>query len=73
MALDRERVLHFGADTRRVRRLHSVWRQVTNVADNDLSPLLQLPKLRYVGTMDKRSYNYKCDALNKLLAQRDSA
>lgn len=44
----------------------------TNVADNDLSPLLQLPKLRYVGTMDKRSYNYKCEAINEILAKRDA-
>ncbi|MCA8984726.1 MAG: hypothetical protein R3C12_17145 [Planctomycetaceae bacterium] len=43
----------------------------TNVEDGDLSPLLQLPGLRYVGTMDKKHYNYKFDAINKLLAQRE--
>jgi hypothetical protein len=42
----------------------------TNVEDGDLSPLLLLPKLRYVGTMDKKHYNYKCDAFNRLLGQR---
>jgi hypothetical protein len=42
----------------------------TNVASNDLSPLLDLPKLQYVGTMNKRSYNYTSDALNKLLSRR---
>jgi hypothetical protein len=42
----------------------------TTVEDGDLSPLLQLPKLEYVGTMDKRMYNYKCDALNQLLDAR---
>lgn len=42
----------------------------TNVEDGDLSPLLLLPKLRYAGTMDKKHYNYKCDALNQLLSQR---
>lgn len=42
----------------------------TNVVDGDLSPLLALPRLRYAGTLDKRHYNYKCDALNELLAQQ---
>lgn len=42
----------------------------TLVQNGDLSPLLQLPKLEYIGTMDKRTYNYKCDALNKVLAER---
>lgn len=42
----------------------------TNVEDGDLSPLLLLPKLRYVGTMDKKHYNYKCDVFNQLLTQR---
>ncbi len=43
----------------------------TNVVDGDLSPLLQLPSLRYVGTMDKKHHNYyKCDAINALLNQR---
>jgi hypothetical protein len=42
----------------------------TLVEDGDLSPLLNLPKLEYAGTMDKRTYNYKSEALNKLLAER---
>jgi len=45
----------------------------TNVEDGDLSPLLSLPKLRDVGTMDKRHYNYKCNALNELLSKRGSS
>lgn len=42
----------------------------TDVLDGDLSPLLRLPRLRYVGTMDKKRYNYKSEALNQLLAAR---
>jgi hypothetical protein len=42
----------------------------TNVADGDLSPLLQLPELRYVGTLDKRHYSHRSDDLNKLLKGR---
>ncbi|MBI3946073.1 MAG: leucine-rich repeat domain-containing protein [Armatimonadetes bacterium] len=42
----------------------------TDVQDGDLSPLLSLPRLAYVGTMDKRHYNYKCDRLNELLQGR---
>lgn len=45
----------------------------TNVDDGNLTPLLSLPKLRDVGTMDKRHYNYKCNALNELLAQKAAA
>lgn len=45
----------------------------TNVEDGNLTPLLSLPKLRDVGTMDKRHYNYKCNALNELLKQKASA
>lgn len=45
----------------------------TNIEDGDLSPLLELPRLRYVGTMDKKHYNYKCDALNELLEERAAA
>jgi protein phosphatase 1 regulatory subunit 7 len=44
----------------------------TDVVNGDLTPLFRLPKLQFVGTMDKRHYNYKCDALNQLLSQRDS-
>lgn len=42
----------------------------TNVLDGDLSPLLDLPSLRYIGTMDKRHYNYKFSEINKILAKR---
>lgn len=42
----------------------------TNVEDGDLSPLLGLPRLQYVGTMDKKHYNYKFAALNELLGKR---
>jgi protein phosphatase 1 regulatory subunit 7 len=42
----------------------------TNVEDGDLSPLLDLPALRYVGTMDKKHYNYKFKKLNELLDER---
>ena len=42
----------------------------TNVEDGDLSPLLDLPKLRYVGTMDKKHYNYKSERFNELLDAR---
>lgn len=42
----------------------------TNVKDGDLSPLLELPAIQYVGTMDKRHYNHKCDDLNRQLGQR---
>lgn len=45
----------------------------TNVEDGDLSPLLKLPKLRYVGTMDKKHYNYKSSTINELLGQRVEA
>lgn len=42
----------------------------TNVEDGNLSPLLQLPKLRYVGTSNKKHYNYKSETLNEMLSQR---
>ena len=42
----------------------------TPVENGDLAPLLELPRLRYVGTMDKKHYNYKCDALNQMLQER---
>lgn len=45
----------------------------TNVVDGNLSPLLHLAALRYVGTMDRRHYNYTMDRLNELLNQRNSA
>ena len=42
----------------------------TNVEDGDLSPLHELPKLRYIGTLDRKHYNYKFAAINKILSQR---
>jgi hypothetical protein len=42
----------------------------TDVKSGDLSPLLTLPSLRYVGTMDKKHYNYKCDRLNEMLGKK---
>ncbi|MBN2021847.1 MAG: hypothetical protein JW809_03560 [Pirellulales bacterium] len=44
----------------------------TTVEDGDLSPLLDLPELRYVGTFDKRNYNYKSNELMDLLKERRS-
>jgi hypothetical protein len=43
----------------------------TDVVDGDLSPLLRLPALRYVGTMARRHYNYTGERLNELLNQRN--
>lgn len=43
----------------------------TNVVDGDLSPLLKLPRLLYVGTVDKRHYNYKMHEFNELLEQKN--
>lgn len=45
----------------------------TNVENGDLSPLLKLPKLRYVGSMNKRHYSHNCDDLNEILNHRDEA
>lgn len=45
----------------------------TEVASGDLDPLLTVPRLRYVGTLDKRHYNHKCAALNEILAARHEA
>jgi len=42
----------------------------TTVEDGDLSLLLQLPKLRYVGTTNKKHYNYTFEAINEILSQR---
>lgn len=42
----------------------------TNVEDGDLSPLLELPRLQYVGTMNKRHYSHKSDEINEVLDQR---
>lgn len=45
----------------------------TNVEDGDLSPLLELPLLRYAGTMDKKHYSHRQEALNQLLEERTKA
>jgi hypothetical protein len=42
----------------------------TNLEDGDLKPLLDLPSLRYVGTMPKKHYNLHVDKLNEQLGQR---
>lgn len=42
----------------------------TNVEDGELSPLLELPRLRYVGSMDKKHYNFKLAAIKEQLGQR---
>jgi len=42
----------------------------TNVEYGDLSPLLGLPRLRYLGSMDKKHYNFKLAAIKELLGQR---
>jgi hypothetical protein len=44
----------------------------TNVESSDLSPLLNLPELRYAGAMNKQNYRPKIDALNQQLQQRHS-
>ncbi len=41
----------------------------TNVVDGDLSPLLRLPRLEYVGTFDKKHYNLKSATLMETLAK----
>ena len=56
--------------TRGMQYLDSISFVETIVADGDLSPLLDLPLLEYVGTMDKKRYNYKMNAINELLAER---
>jgi len=56
--------------TRGMNRLDQFSFVETNVEDGDLSPLLDLPRLRYVGTMDKKHYNYKFAKLNELLDER---
>jgi hypothetical protein len=42
----------------------------TNLENGDLQPLLQLPSLRYVGTMPKKHYNLHVDVLNEQLQRR---
>ncbi|MHC1723214.1 MAG: hypothetical protein AB9836_08430 [Aminipila sp.] len=39
----------------------------TNVVDGNLSPLIQLPELRYTGTLDKKHYNLKEQEINNYL------
>lgn len=41
----------------------------TNVIDGNLSPLLELQELRYVGSFDKKHYNLKIEELNKHLSE----
>lgn len=53
-----------------LRRLDSFAFVETNVADGDLRPLLQLPELRYAGSMDKKHYNPRIDELNRQLQAR---
>ncbi|MCO6455204.1 MAG: hypothetical protein J5I93_07880 [Pirellulaceae bacterium] len=59
--------------TRGMNRLDQFSFVETNVEDGDLSPLLELPRLRYAGTMDKKHYNYKFAKLNELLDERAGA
>lgn len=42
----------------------------TNVLSGDLTPLLDLPALRNVGTLDERHYSHKGAELNALLQER---
>jgi hypothetical protein len=42
----------------------------TDVEDGDLAPLLELPKLQYVGAMNKRNFNPSPDAINEILRRR---
>jgi hypothetical protein len=42
----------------------------TNVVSGDLTALLDLPELRYAGSMDKRHYDPRIDVLNEQLARR---
>jgi hypothetical protein len=42
----------------------------TNVIDGDLEPLLELERLSYIGTEDKRHYNHKMHDFIEMLANR---
>lgn len=42
----------------------------TNVDDGDLTPLQDLPELRYVGSFSKKNYNLNVDKLNEQFQQR---
>jgi hypothetical protein len=44
----------------------------TKLPDGDLTPLLSLPKLSFVGMSDKRHFSYTKDELNQLLSARCS-
>ncbi|MEW4307650.1 hypothetical protein Q0N12_13295 [Rossellomorea marisflavi] len=43
----------------------------TNVLDGDLSPILEHPKIRSVGFMNKRHYNIKDDKMDALLKDKN--
>jgi hypothetical protein len=45
----------------------------TNVLDGDLSPLLTLPKLESVGTLNKKHYSPTADEIKEALASRSGA
>jgi hypothetical protein len=42
----------------------------TNVESGDLTPLLELPELRYAGSMNKKNHRPRIDELNNQLQQR---
>jgi hypothetical protein len=42
----------------------------TNVIDGDLSPLLRLPNLEYVGTLDKKHYSHSAAEIKAAIAAR---
>ena len=42
----------------------------TKVVDGDLTPLLELPRLRYVGSMNKRHHSHTCEQLMALLEEQ---
>jgi hypothetical protein len=42
----------------------------TNVEDGDLTPLLELPSLRYAGSMDKKHFTPRIGKLNEMLQGR---
>jgi hypothetical protein len=45
----------------------------TNVLDGDLSPLVRLPKLRKIGTFDKKHYQQKSDEIEAILERRSQS
>lgn len=59
--------LRFLAGFRRLRDFRFVG---TNVVDGDLSPLLRLPKLENVGTMDKRHYSHSTADIHAAIAAK---